>query len=192
MTTCKQLEKSYIDYVCDLLDDEQYAVIQEHLRRCPACAREINTLQKVVSLTEDAREVAVPSVILDDIEMNVYKRLVVESPRRERASFFSRLFARLPLPAARYGSAWILRGAIATFVLGIAIPIATIFLDRDPSPEVSVSGFPVQTSQERIEQYRQKEIQISRDEALETMHLKGEDRTLQLRYFALAQHDRNQ
>ena len=50
MKQCKQLEKFYTEYVCDLLDEEQIARIEEHLRGCPTCAHEVEALQQHFAL----------------------------------------------------------------------------------------------------------------------------------------------
>jgi anti-sigma factor RsiW len=175
MTTCKQLEKSHTNYVCELLDEEQVAVMEEHLRGCPTCVHKIKSLQKVFSLTEEAGEAPIPSVILDNIEMRVYKRLAAESPRSKPVRFFE----SLPLPTVKNGSTWILRSAIATCVLAIGIPITVTFFDRDQSLDVPIGAIS-ETPRERIEAYRQREIQDSRTEALEARHLKDNDQLARL------------
>lgn len=183
MTMCKQLAKSYAEFVCDLLDEKQVTVIKEHLQECPICIREVKSLRQLLSMAEEAGEVPIPSMILDSIEMKVYKRLAAEFPRPEQGHFLSRFFALFPFPGMKNRSPWVLRGAITTFVLAIGIPIAMISLDRDRPFDVTVNPIPVQPPHERIERYRQREIQLSRDEALESKHLKGNDRfaTIQLR-----------
>lgn len=177
MKQCKQLEKFYTDYVCDLLDEEQAARIGEHLEGCAACAHEVQSLQNTLRLTEEAEEIPIPPVILDNIEMNVYKRLATESPPPKRTHSLSQLLAAFRLTPMKWGPTWIFHGALATFALVIVVSIATIFINRDQSPDI-----PIPSSHERIELYRQAEIQNNRTEALETRHLKGNDRlaTLQL------------
>ena len=187
MTRCKQLERFDTQYVCDLLDEEQVAFVEEHLRGCSTCAHEIKSLQKTLRLTEEAEEMPIPGVILDNIEMNVYKRLATESPPPRRVRFFSQFFATFRLPAVKRNPTWIFRSAIAALVLVIGIPIATVVIDQDRSPEVPVTVIPIQPSHERIEQYRQEEIRNSRTEALEMRHLKGDDRLATLQLLALAE-----
>jgi anti-sigma factor RsiW len=187
MTRCKQLERFYAEYVCDLLDEERVAFIEEHLHSCFACVREIEAVQKTLRLTEEAGEMPIPGVILDNIEMNVYKRLATESPPPKRVHFFSQFFADFRLPAVKRSPMWIFRSAIAALVLVIGIPIATVVIDQDHPPEVPVTVMPIQLSHERIEQYRQEEIRSSRIEALEMRHLKGNDRLADLQLLASAE-----
>ena len=177
MKQCKQLEKSYTEYVCGLLDEEQVARIEEHLRGCSTCAHEVESLQETLRLTEEAEEMPIPPDLLDNIEMNVYKRLATKPPPSQRAHFFSKFVDAFRLSDMKRRPAWIFRSALATLVLVISISIATVFINQDQSPDI-----PIQPSYERIESYQQAEFRNSQTEALETRHLKGDDRlaTLQL------------
>ena len=177
MKQCKQLEKSYTEYVCGLLDKEQVARIEEHLRGCSTCAHEVESLQETLRLTEEAEEMPIPPDLLDNIEMNVYKRLATKPPPSQRAHFFSKFVDAFRLSDMKRRPAWIFRSALATLVLVISISIATVFINQDQSPDI-----PIQPSYERIESYQQAEFRNSQTEALETRHLKGDDRlaTLQL------------
>ena len=202
MITCKQLEESSIDYICNLLNDEQVAVIEEHLRVCPDCAGKIASWENVSSLTEIAGEVTIPGLILDNIEMKVYKRLAAESPSLEQKHFLSRFVPSFALqwgrslvrpmrhggghslarrgsrrgaPRFYWGSTWVWRGAVATGIVAVGILVATTFFDIEQSPDVPLSSIPVQSSVERLEQYRQQEIQRSFEDAVEARHLKEDD-----------------
>ena len=177
MMRCKQLEGFYTEYVCDLLDEEQITRIEEHLRGCPICTRKVESLRKTLRLTAEVEEIPIPPVVLDNIEMNVYKRLATEPPPSKRAPFFLNLFAAFRFSGAKRRPAWIFRSALATLALVISISIATIFINQDQS----LDG-PIEPSHERLEQYRQAERWNNHTEALETRHLKGNDRlaTLQL------------
>ena len=182
MKQCKQLEKFYTEYVCGLLDEEQVARIDGHLRGCSTCAHEIESLQETLRLTEEAQEMPIPPGVLDNIEMNVYKRLATESPPSQRARFFSRVAAALQLFEVKRRPAWIFRSALATLVLVISISIATVFINQNQSPDI-----PIQPSYERIKLYQQAEFRNSQTEALETRHLKGDDRLATLRLLVLEQ-----
>ncbi len=182
MIRCKQLERFYTEYVCALLDDEQVARIEEHLRGCSTCAREVEALQNTLRLTEEADEMPIPPVVLNNIEMNVYKRLATESPPPKRARFFPKFFAAFRLFPVNRRPAWIFRSALATLTLVISISIATVFINQDQSLDI-----PIQSPHERIELYRQEEIRNNRTEALETRHLKGNDRLATLQLLVLAE-----
>ena len=182
MKQCEQLEKFYTEYVCDLLDEEQVTRIEEHLRGCSTCAREVQSLQNTLRLTEEAEEIPIPPVILDNIEMNVYKRLATESPPPQRSSLFTRCVAAFQLFSVKRRPAWILHSAPATLVLVIGISIATVLINPDQPPDVSI-----QPVHERIGLYQQAEIQNNRAEALETRHLRGDDRLATLQMLALSE-----
>ena len=182
MIRCKQLERFYTEYVCDLLDEEQVARIEEHLRGCSTCTREVESLQNTLRLTEEADEMPIPPVVLNNIEMNVYKRLATESPHPKRARCFSKFFVAFRLLPVKRRPAWIFRSALATLALVISISIATVFINQDQLPDV-----PIQPLHERIELYRQAEIRNNRTEALETRHLKGNDRLATLQLLVLAE-----
>ena len=177
MKQCKQLQKNYTEYVCDLLDKKKVTRIEEHLRGCATCNREVQSLKKTLRLTAEVGEMPIPPDVLDNIEMNAYKRLATESPSPQRTHFVSKFFDVFRLSPVKRRPAWIFRSALATLALVISISIATVFINQDQVPNI-----PIQSSHERIELYRQAEIQNNRTEALETRHLKGNDRlaTLQL------------
>ena len=182
MKQCKQLEKFYTEYVSDLLDEEQVARIEEHLRGCSSCAHEVEALQETLRLTDEAAELPIPSDILDNIEMNVYKRLAAESPSNKPAHFLSKVAAIFRLSGVKRRPTWIFRSALATLALVISLSIATVFINQDQAPDI-----PIQPSYERIELYRQAEFRNSQTEALETRHLKGNDRLATLQLLVLEQ-----
>ena len=182
MKQCKQLEKFYTEYACDLLDEEQVARVEEHLHSCSTCADEVESLQKTLRLTEEAEELPIPPVILDNIEMNVYKRLAIESPPPQRSHFFAKCVAAFQLFSVKRRSAWILSSALVILVLVIGISIPTVLVNQDQGTDVSI-----QPVHERIGLYQQAEIQNNRAEALETRHLRGDDRLATLQMLALAE-----
>ena len=183
MEQCKQLEKFYTEYVCGLLNEEQVARIDGHLRGCSICVREIESLQETLRLTEEAKEISIPPVVLDNIEKNVYKRLATESPTTKRAHFFSRFFAEFRSNPVKLGPTWIFHSALATLALVSVISITTIFINQDQLQDIP----PIESTQERIELYRQAEIRNNRTEALETRHLKGNDRLATLQLLVIAE-----
>lgn len=182
MIQCKQLEKFYTEYVCGLLDEEQVASIEAHLRGCSTCARDVQSLQKTLHLTTEVKGRPIPSVILDNIERNVYKRLATESPPPQRAHFFSKFFAAFQMFPVKRKPAWIFRSALATLALVISISIATVFINQDRPRDV-----PIQPTHERIQLYQRAEIWNNRTEALEIRHLKGNDRLATLQLLVLAE-----
>ena len=187
MKQCKQLEKFYTEYVCDLLDEEQIARIEEHLRGCPTCAHEVEALQQTLRLTDEVVELPILSDVLDNIEMNVYKRLATDSPSDKPAHFLSKVAAIFRLSGVKRRPTWIFRSALATLALVISISIATVFINQDRSPNVTINAIPIQSPDERIRSYQQAEIWNNTTEALETKHLKGNDRLATLQLLVLEQ-----
>ena len=187
MKQCKQLEKFYTEYVCDLLDEEQTDRIEEHLGGCSTCTREVEALQETLRLTEEVEELPIPPVVLDNIEMNVYKRLAIESPSTKRAGFLSKFVAVFRLSGMKHRPTWILRSALATLALVISISIATVFINQDESSDVSIGPISIQSPHERIKSYQQAEIWNNTTEALETRHLKDNDRLATLQLLVLAE-----
>ena len=183
MKSCKRYEKLYTDYALDLLGDDPVASMEAHLRACPACAREVSLLQGTVRLTDEIGDMPIPDVILDNLDMKVYKRLATGTSHTPEAHIGSRMWRVFPTKRPN----WIWRGAIATCVLAVGIPLATTFVDWDGTPELSVEALPAPTSHERVEQFRQLEIQMSRDEALYSKHLKYDDHSAKLQLL-LAKH----
>ena len=182
MKQCQQLEKFYTEYVSDLLDEEQVARIEEHLRGCATCAHEVEALQETLRLTDEVAELPIPPDVLDNIEMNVYKRLATDSPSNKPAHFLSKVVAIFRLSGVKRRPTWIFRSALATLALVISISIATIFINQDESSNGPIGAIPIQSPHERIKSYHQTEIWNNTTEALETRHLKDNDRlaTLQL------------
>ena len=187
MKQCKQLDKFYTDYVCGLLDDEEVACIEEHLCGCSTCAQEVEALEKTLRLTEEVEELPIPADVLDNIEMNVYKRLATDSPSNKPAHFLSKVVAIFRLSGVKRRPTWIFRSALATLALVISISIATIFINQDESSNGSISAIPIQSPHERIKSYHQTEIWNNTTEALETRHLKDNDRLATLQLLVLQQ-----
>jgi anti-sigma factor RsiW len=165
MTTCKQLEELHTDYVCDLLDNERLGLMEGHLQNCPACVQAVESLKKVLSLTEEVRAISIPDPILNNLEVNVYKRLVVESSQPVPMPFFSRVFEALC-------SAWNWRIAVACCILAVSIPVASIIFNQDRSADAPLRSVHIPSPQERVEQYKQQQIKANLDDALVAMYLR--------------------
>ena len=168
MTTCKQLKELHTDYVCDLLDNERLNLMEEHLQNCPACVQAVESLKKVLSLTEEAGAISIPAPILNNLEVKVYKRLVVESSQPVPMPFFSRIFGALC-------SAWNWRIAVTCCVLAASIPVGSIIFNQDRSADVPPDLVHILSPQERFEQFKQQQFQADLDDALETMYLRDDD-----------------
>ena len=47
MTKCKNIEKKLILYLYDLLDNDEYKKVKQHLKICPVCRRKLRQLLKI-------------------------------------------------------------------------------------------------------------------------------------------------
>ena len=168
MTTCKQLKELHSDYVCDLLDDERLNLMEEHLQNCPSCVQVVDSLKRVLSLTDEAGTVPVPEPILNNLEAKVYKRLVVESSQPVLMPFFKGIFGSLC-------SAWNWRIAVTCCIAAVGIPVAGIIFYQDRSADAPQSSAHIPSPQERVEQYKRQQFQADLDNALETVYLRDDD-----------------
>ncbi len=188
MSNCKRYDASRIDYVCNLLDDAQTAHLEEHLRDCPNCRQQVEALQEVLKLVDGAEaEVSSVSWQLDDVEMEVYRRLAAENDQTSRSSSFLRARRMLPFEflakAGRFSlnalfsinPRLVWRGALAGCVLALVLFISILTFDGDQSatsPVVKIDSLP---PIEQLEQYRSQDIRRSLEDALVIKHLRNDD-----------------
>ena len=208
MTTCEKFEESYIDYVCDLLDDQHAVSIEAHLQNCPDCAREVEEFKQVLKLTDQAETISIPTSALEDIEVKVYKRLAAESdlsnhgrrqgfrtsktPLRRRFPFRSRklLPRSLPIPTSSQKSPWIWGGAFVACTLVVGLLAVVFFFPEEEPSTVPLSSIEVQSSSERIDQYIQREVQRDFEEAMITLNLRNDERTAASQFRRVAEQGR--
>ena len=183
MTTCKKFEESYTDYVCELLEDEKMDSIAAHLRECPNCAREVDSLKAVLQLTDEAeRTRKIPGWALEDIEMKVYKRLASESPTVSPIPVLSRLFHlfsyslfSLTIRSTRWRYPWIWRGAIVSCIFAAVLIVNSIFFNENRQTNVPLSATAIQSSSDRVNRYFQQEIERDLEETFVTRYLSNDD-----------------
>ena len=167
MPKCIKSEGQAIDYVYKLLPPAEEAPFEEHLKNCSDCTEAVQSFDTVLQLTDKAQaEVTVPELALQDIEMNVYKRLA--------ATHEQTLRSRVRAYFANFGSMfrWQKTAAASTAVLAL-ITIA-ILMSNPFQPEPTLQLTEAQSAYARIEQYRQQDIQRNLEEALITHHLRND------------------
>ena len=191
MTICKKFEKSYTNYVCEILEDEEMDLIAAHLGECPNCAHEVRSLKMVLQLTDEAEQAReIPEWVTADIKMKVYKRLASGSPKTDRMSLFSRfvhlfsfrspllrdddLFAPKPGSVHR-SSPWIWRGAIVSCVLARVLMVNSIFFNEEKLIDGPLNATVTQSSSERVNQYFLQERQRDLEETFVTRYLSDDD-----------------
>ena len=171
MPRCNKSEGHAIDYASKLLSAAEAEAFEQHLKNCSDCNEAVESFMSVLNLTDMAeREVAVPEAALQDIEINVYKRLAAT----QKASVFSRLWKGFLTPIANFGS--LFRGykiaAVSTAV--IALITAVVLVGEFWRPKVELQLSESQSADARIEQYRQQDIQRNLEDALITHHLRND------------------
>ena len=163
--SCIKSEGQAIDYASNLLSPEEEEPFEEHLKNCPDCTEAVRSFRTVLQLTDEAQaEVRVPELALQDLEMNVYKRLA--------AAHEQTLLSRMRAYFANFGSLfrWYKTAAASTVIIAlitITLLWGELFSTETPLPDT-------QSAVARIEQYRQQDIQRNLEEALITHHLRND------------------
>ena len=165
MPKCKKFEAHAIDYAYAQLPEAEADIFEQHLKTCGDCTEDVQTLTTVLRLTDDAQaEMHLPRRALQDIEMNVYKRLAAAPPPR---SFFRSWAARLT--QMWHGHRTAVVGSLVTALIAVAVFVSNPFQSK-----TRVQLAEVQSADVRMEQYRQQDIQRSLEEALITHHLRND------------------
>ena len=167
MPRCNKSEGHAIDYASKLLSVAEAAAFEQHLKNCSDCSKAVESFTSILNLTDMAeREVVVPEAALQDIEINVYKRLAAT----QKESLLSRLCTYL----ANLGSLfrWYKIAAASTAV--IALITAVVLVGEFWQPEVELQLSESQSADARIEQYRQQDIQRNLEDAMITHHLRND------------------
>ena len=166
MPKCKKSEGQAIDYASKLLSPEEEDPFEEHLKNCKDCSKVVQSLNAVLQLTDKAHaELTVPELALEDIEMNVYKRLAATQEHT--------LFSRVRAFFANFGYLfrWQRTAAASTVVIAM-ITVALLWGRLFPEPVPPLPD--AQSADARIEQYRQQGIQRNLEEVLIAHHLRND------------------
>lgn len=169
MSSCKKFEGQAIDYVCEFLPKARAVTFEQHLKGCDACTKAVQSLAAVLRVTDEAQAaVTLPALALQDVEMNVYKRLAATPPRHQQ-TLRSRVCSYVTTVSA------ILQGHRTAAVGTIAIAlIAAVFIVNPFHPKATLRLTRAQSADARMEQYRQRDIQRSLEEALITRHVRND------------------
>lgn len=165
MPKCKKSEGYAIDYVYALLPKSEAAPFEQHLKTCDDCAEEVRNLTALLHLTDEVQsEVMLPERALQDIEVNVYKRLAAESPSLSRFRSWVAIFTQM----------WAGHRIAAVSSVAVALIAIAIFVTEPFHPKTTVQLSETQSADARMEQYRQQDIQRSLEEALIKHHLRND------------------
>lgn len=164
---CKKSEGQAIDYAYNLLPPAEEEPFKEHLKNCEDCTEAVESYTAVLELTDEAQEeLVVPELALQNIEMNVYKRLAVT----QEQTLLSRVRTYFASVGAPFG--WYKTAAVSS--IAIALIAAVVLIGKPIQPEVTLQLSEAQSADARIEQYRQQGIQRNLEEVLITHHLRND------------------
>ena len=178
---CIKSEGQAIDYAFKLLSPEEEEPFEEHLKNCPDCTEAVQAFSSVRQLTDTAQaELRVPEPALQDIEMNVYKRLAAAHERT--------LLSRIRAFLANFGSLFRWQRTAAASTVAIALITIALLWSEIFSPEPERLLPDTQSAVARIEQYRQQHIQRNLEEALITHHLRNDAWETESRLHRMKEH----
>ena len=167
MPKCIKSEGQAIDYASKLLSPEEEEPFEEHLKTCPDCTEAVQSFSTMLQLTDQAQaELRVPELALQDIEMNVYKRLA--------AAHEQTLLSRVRASIANFGSLFRWQRTAAASTIAIALIMVALFMGNPFQPEPVVQLTEAQSADARIEQYRQQDLQRNLEEVMIAHHLRND------------------
>ncbi len=167
MPKCIKSEGQAIDYAAKLLSPEEEEPFKEHLENCPDCTEAVQSFRAVLQLTDEAQaELRVPEIPLQDIEMNVYKRLAAVPEQT--------LLSRVRASLVNFGSLFRWQRTAAASTIAIALITIALLWGGLFAPEPEMLLPDTQSAVARIEQYRQQHIQRNLEEAFITQHLRND------------------
>lgn len=168
MPTCKKSEGQAIDYASKLLPPAEEDPFEQHLKDCEDCTAAVEAYRAVLELTDEAEEeLVLPELALQNIEMNVYKRLAATQQEQTLLTRIRAYFANLGSPFGWYKTA-------AVSSMAIALIITAVLVGKPFQPQQTLQLTEAQSADARIEQYRQQGIQRNLEEALITQHLRND------------------
>ncbi len=181
MPKCIKSEGQAIDYASKLLSPEEEDPFEKHLKNCPDCTEAVQSFSTVLQLTDMAQaELRVPELALQDIEMNVYKRLA--------AAHEQTLLSRVRAYLVNFGSLFRWQRTAAASTIAIALITIALLMGNPFQPEPVLRLTKMQSADARIEQYRQQDIQRNLEEALITHHLRNDAWDTESRLHRMKEH----
>ena len=167
MPKCKKSEGQAIAYASKLLPPAEEDPFEEHLKNCETCTEAVASYTAVLEVIDEGQEaLVVPERALENIEMNVYKRLAAT----QEQTLFSRIRAYFVGVGSPFG--WYKTAAVSS--IAITLIVAAVFIGKPFHSEDTLQLSDLQSADARIEQYRQQGIQRNLEEALITQHLRND------------------
>ncbi len=167
MPKCNKSEGHAIDYASKLLSTAETETFEQHLENCSDCNKTVESFTTVLNLTDMAeRSVVLPEATLQNIEMNVYKRLAAT----QEESSLSRLRAYFENITSLFR--WRKTAAASTAL--IVLITAGVLVREFWQPKVELQLSESESADTRIEQYLQQDIQRNLEDAMITYHLRND------------------
>ena len=86
---CKYVQQHLLDYSESQLDEKVHAQIEDHLRDCPACAKDLKDFERTVHLLQSTPLQAPPERFWDDFSSGVMRKVRrMDTPSRQIGSAF--------------------------------------------------------------------------------------------------------
>lgn len=166
---CKEIRSLLSEYLDECLDKDYQTLVEKHLKTCPLCRRELESLRKTVSLVHSLEKVEVPR----DFLIGVRKKIERES---EVKSFWKRLITPLWIKAPVGG------------IVTVALCFLILYFANLP-PFAKAPLLTTERMEKRTEmafKYEDKEMEISAESKLVNpeKELTKVDITAGLRYLA--------
>jgi len=179
MRNCDRIRDRLLDLVEGEMPARQSREAEEHIARCPECAREVRELRDTLVRLRTLPEPALPDCLFDDITATVRRRIAHETP--PRLPFYQRVAAWLrDLPGLRPVPA-----LSAAAVLGLLLAIGLVRTPRTPQPsptlEVIAVGesLPIAQNLDILEQFDLLE-DLDLLEQLPVLRVPGNGRSLKM------------
>jgi len=166
---CEKLKELYTFYVYEDVSSEEDKLISEHLKICPDCSKEVDSLRNTVNLLKMEHEPVVPQYLMDNFESKIYKRISMQSIE-STSNWFNNIINLLAPRRLLLQSAAI----TVLFIVGIMVgfyELKPIFSPQ--TTELYQTSLP--PAHKRLEQYNQKELYRQWEDAVLTLYVEGDD-----------------
>jgi hypothetical protein len=126
MTDCSEIRMLLSESLDDALDDKAKTLVEEHLRTCPACREELDSLKAVVKGIGSLESLKAPADFLDQLHKRMERRSRISEIREW---LFYPLRVKIPLQLAG--------AAVMAFLIFSILPVqqTPLRLDSKSAPE---------------------------------------------------------
>jgi anti-sigma factor RsiW len=153
MQSCDRIRDRLLDFVEGEMPAWQSREAENHVARCPECAREARELLATLARLRTLPEPELPNGLLDEVRAAVCRRIAHDTP--PRLQFHQRMAAWLrDLPSLRPVPA-LSAAAILGLVLAMGLARTPRTSQPSPTPEILVAAdaFPIAQNLDLLEQF---------------------------------------